>query len=72
MLKLVSGQHEDDLVLCLISGGGSSLLPLPAVGLTLEDKQALNRELLAGLLIGGRLRASLGFAPLLRFVKARP
>jgi hydroxypyruvate reductase len=46
MLKLVGGLHEDDLVLCLISGGGSSLLPLPAAGLTLQDKQALNRALL--------------------------
>jgi hydroxypyruvate reductase len=46
MLKLVSGLQPDDLVLCLISGGGSSLLPLPAAGLTLQDKQALNRELL--------------------------
>jgi glycerate 2-kinase len=46
MLKLVSGLHEDDLVLCLISGGGSSLLSLPAAGLTLQDKQALNRDLL--------------------------
>ena len=46
MLKLVTGLHEDDLVLCLISGGGSSLLPLPAAGLSLEDKMALNRALL--------------------------
>lgn len=46
MLDLVSGLREDDLVLCLISGGGSSLLPGPAEGLTLEDKQALNRDLL--------------------------
>ncbi|KDB53421.1 hydroxypyruvate reductase [Sphaerotilus natans subsp. natans DSM 6575] len=37
----------DDLVLCLISGGGSALLPLPAGDLTLEDKQAINRALLA-------------------------
>ena len=37
----------DDLVLCLISGGGSALLPLPAGELTLEDKQAINRALLA-------------------------
>ena len=37
----------DDLVLCLISGGGSALLPLPAGALTLEDKQAINRALLA-------------------------
>ena len=46
MLKLVSGLTEDDLVLCLISGGGSSLLPLPAPGMSLLDKQDLNRELL--------------------------
>jgi len=46
MLQLVAGLQPDDLVLCLISGGGSSLLPLPAVGLTLEDKTALNRALL--------------------------
>lgn len=37
----------DDLVLALISGGGSSVLALPADGLTLEDKQAANRALLA-------------------------
>lgn len=36
----------DDTVLCLISGGGSSLLALPAPGLTLEDKQTVNRALL--------------------------
>ena len=46
MLALVQGLREDDLVLCLISGGGSSLLPLPLEGLTLEDKQAVNRALL--------------------------
>ncbi|HEY1392635.1 MAG TPA: glycerate kinase [Methylibium sp.] len=46
MLKLVQGLSPDDLVLCLISGGGSSLLPLPLEGLTLEHKQAVNRELL--------------------------
>ena len=47
MLHLVSDLHEEDLVLCLISGGGSALLPLPAAGLSLEDKMALNRALLA-------------------------
>jgi glycerate 2-kinase len=47
MLDMVGGLGEDDLVLCLISGGGSSLLSLPAEGLTLEDKQALNRALLS-------------------------
>jgi len=46
MLALVSGLNEDDLVLCLISGGGSALLPLPAPGLTLEMKQAVSRSLL--------------------------
>jgi glycerate 2-kinase len=46
ILQLVRGLTEDDLVLCLISGGGSSLLPLPADGLTLEDKQRVNRALL--------------------------
>jgi len=46
ILALVQGLSPDDLVLCLISGGGSSLLPLPLAGLTLEDKQAVNRALL--------------------------
>ena len=47
MLELVSGLSADDLVLCLISGGGSALLPLALQGLTLADKQELNRALLA-------------------------
>src|SRR5205085_12021996 len=47
MLDLVRELTADDLVLCLISGGGSSLLPLALPGLTLADKQALNRALLA-------------------------
>jgi glycerate 2-kinase len=46
MLRLVKGLRPDDLVLCLISGGGSSLLPLPVQGLTLADKQQVNRALL--------------------------
>ncbi len=46
ILQLTQGLTADDLVLCLISGGGSSLLTLPAEGLTLEDKQRINRELL--------------------------
>ena len=46
MLELVRGLTADDLVICLISGGGSALLPLPGVGVTLEDKQAINRALL--------------------------
>jgi glycerate 2-kinase len=47
MLELVEHLTADDLVLCLISGGGSALLPLPATGLTLDDKQTINRLLLA-------------------------
>ena len=53
LLGLVQGLTEDDFVLCLISGGGSSLLPLPAAGLTLEHKQDVNRALLkSGATIG--------------------
>ncbi|HTD04576.1 glycerate kinase [Undibacterium sp.] len=47
ILKQVSGLSADDLVLCLVSGGGSALLPLPAAGLTLQDKQQINQALLA-------------------------
>ncbi|MGO7335642.1 glycerate kinase type-2 family protein [Rhizobium leguminosarum] len=46
ILDLVSGLGSDDLVLCLISGGGSSLLTMPAPGITLEEKRAVNRALL--------------------------
>jgi glycerate 2-kinase len=46
MLRTVSGLDEEDLVLCLFSGGGSALLPLPAAGLNLEHKQAVGRALL--------------------------
>jgi hydroxypyruvate reductase len=44
---LVTGLSADDLVVALISGGGSSLLVAPAAGLTLADKQAVNQALLA-------------------------
>ncbi|HTI01386.1 MAG TPA: glycerate kinase [Acidisoma sp.] len=46
ILALAQGLSEDDLVLCLISGGGSALLALPAPGLSLADKQGVNRALL--------------------------
>lgn len=46
ILALAEGLTADDLVLCLISGGGSSLLVLPAEGLTLADKQRINKALL--------------------------
>ena len=44
--EVVQGLSADDLVICLISGGGSSLLSQPAPGLTLEDKQDINKRLL--------------------------
>jgi hydroxypyruvate reductase len=47
ILDLAKTAGPDDLVLCLISGGGSALLALPAEGITLADKQAVNRALLA-------------------------
>jgi hydroxypyruvate reductase len=47
ILSLAEGAGADDAVLCLISGGGSALLPLPLDGLTLADKQAVNRALLS-------------------------
>lgn len=47
ILDLARGSTANDLVLCLISGGGSSLLALPLEGLSLDDKQAVNRALLA-------------------------
>ena len=47
ILALTQGLTADDLVLCLISGGGSSLLTLPAEGISLQLKQDINRQLLA-------------------------
>ncbi|MGB4857088.1 MAG: glycerate kinase [Candidatus Dechloromonas phosphoritropha] len=46
VLELVGNLTPDDLVICLISGGGSALLPLPGEGVTLDDKQAISRALL--------------------------
>ncbi len=78
MLAMVGGLGPDDLVLCLMSGGASALLALPGTGVTLADKQAVNRALLrsgAGIdamncvrkhlsaIKGGRLLAAAGPAP---------
>ena len=46
LMEAVSGLSEEDLVVALICGGGSALLPAPPDGLTLQDEQALNRALL--------------------------
>jgi hydroxypyruvate reductase len=46
ILELAAGLGADDLLLCLISGGGSALLALPAPGLSLADKRAINQALL--------------------------
>src|SRR5205809_708632 len=47
ILDSVRGLLADDLVICLISGGGSSLLSLPLPGVSLADKQRVGRALLA-------------------------
>lgn len=46
IMAIVEQAKEDDLVICLISGGGSSLMPLPIKGISLEDKQTLTNALL--------------------------
>ena len=45
MLRLLSGAGPDDVAVCLLSGGGSALLPAPADGITLDDKLAVTRLL---------------------------
>ena len=80
MLEIASGLTEKDSALCLISGGGSSLLSLPAQGLSLENKQVITNKLLkCGATIheincirkhlsaikGGRLAVACSPAPLL-------
>ena len=47
LMETVSGLGPDDLVVALVSGGGSALLPQPAPGLSFEDEQAVNQQLLA-------------------------
>lgn len=83
LLAAVSGLGPDDLVVALITGGGSALLPLPPKGFSLSDEQALNRILLeSGAPIGvmnsirkhfsdikgGRLAAAVGPAKLISLV----
>jgi len=46
MVELLTGLSEDDLVFCLISGGGSAMMSYPAVGISLRDKQNVTRSLL--------------------------
>ena len=45
-ILVINEAEEGDVVLALISGGGSALLPAPPSGVSLQDKQALNRILL--------------------------
>ena len=83
ILQLVRDAGPDDLVVALISGGASALLSLPAEGVTLADKQALNRALLRSgapigemnlvrkslsAIKGGRLAASVGQAQLVTYL----
>ncbi|MFN0186590.1 MAG: glycerate kinase [Aquabacterium sp.] len=83
MLELARGLGRDDLVIALISGGGSALLSLPAPGLTLADKQSVNQALLASgaaidemncvrkhlsAIKGGRLGVACAPAPVLTLV----
>ena len=47
ILELVESLDPDDLCICLLSGGGSALLPLPIEGVSLADKQAITTSLSA-------------------------
>lgn len=83
ILQAVQGLTADDTVIALMSGGASSLLALPAPGLTLTDKQAINRDLLRSganihemntvrkhlsAIKGGRLAQACGAAKVLTYV----
>jgi len=48
MLRLVDGMRKEDLVICLISGGGSALMPVPAGEITLTEKQQITSSLVRG------------------------
>ncbi len=45
IMRMAREAHEEDLVICVISGGGSALMPLPVDGITLEEKQETTRIL---------------------------
>jgi len=47
MMEIIKKSERNDLIICLISGGGSALLPLPKKGITLEDLKKINSLLLA-------------------------
>ncbi len=47
ILELLAAVEKDDLVIAVLSGGGSALLPMPSAGITLEEKQATTKLLLA-------------------------
>ena len=47
IVKIVGNTQENDLLICLISGGGSALLPLPVHGISLNEKQEVTKKLLA-------------------------
>jgi hydroxypyruvate reductase len=83
ILALAQEAGPDDLVVCLMSGGASALLSLPADGVTLVDKQNLNRALLKSgapigemnlvrkslsAIKGGRLAAAVGRAQLVTYL----
>jgi hydroxypyruvate reductase/glycerate 2-kinase len=57
MLKLLAAAGPDDVAVCLLSGGGSALLPLPAPGITLEDKLAVTKAVAAAGATIGELNA---------------